>query len=57
MWSDACRFIHPHDACLQVYARFEVFTAVKSQVEVFWIVTPCTDVVQYQDEDGGSMDL
>jgi hypothetical protein len=30
------------------YQRFEVFTAVKIQVEVFWIVTPCRFVVGYQ---------
>jgi hypothetical protein len=23
-------------------ARFEVFTVVKFQVEVFWVVTPCS---------------
>jgi len=28
-------------------ARFEIFTAVKIQVEVFWIVTPCGVVVGY----------
>jgi hypothetical protein len=28
--------------------RFEVFTAVKIQVQVFWVVTPCNDVVGYQ---------
>jgi len=26
-------------------ARFEAFTEVKIQVEVFWIVTPCSVVV------------
>jgi len=26
-------------------ARFEVFTVVKIQVEVFWIVTPCSALV------------
>jgi len=29
-------------------ARFEVFIAVKIQVEVFWVVTPCGIVVGYQ---------
>jgi hypothetical protein len=29
-------------------ARFEFSTAMKDQVEVFWIVTPCSDVVGYQ---------
>jgi len=28
-------------------ATFEVFTAVKIQVEFFWIVTPCSAVVGY----------
>jgi hypothetical protein len=28
--------------------RFEVFKAVKIQVEVFWVVTPCGVVVRYQ---------
>jgi len=27
---------------------FEVFTAVKIQVEVFWVVTSCSVVVGYQ---------
>jgi hypothetical protein len=26
------------------YARFEVFTA-KFQIEVFWVVKPCRDVI------------
>jgi hypothetical protein len=29
-------------------AKFEVFTAVKFQIEVFWLVTPCSHVVGYQ---------
>jgi hypothetical protein len=29
-------------------ARFEVFMAVKIQVEVFWVVAPCSVVVGYQ---------
>jgi len=28
--------------------RFMVFTAVKAQVEVFWVVLPCSVVVGYQ---------
>jgi hypothetical protein len=28
--------------------RFEVFTAVKIQVEFFCVVTPCSDVIGYQ---------
>jgi len=28
--------------------RFEVFTAVKIQVEFFWVVTLCSDAVGYQ---------
>jgi hypothetical protein len=32
----------------QIYARFEVFTAVKIQVQVFWVVKPCSVVVGYQ---------
>jgi len=49
-------------------ARFEVFTAVKIQVEVFRVVTPCNVVIVYQrfggpncftlhPEDKGNMDL
>jgi hypothetical protein len=52
-------------------ARHEVFTAVKIQVQFFWVVTPCSVVeaasasetfVSYltryhNPEDGGSMDL
>jgi len=32
--------------------RFEVFTAVKVQVAVFWIVIPCSDVSEYQGFGG-----
>jgi hypothetical protein len=28
--------------------RFEAFTVVKIQVEVFWVVTPCNVMVVYQ---------
>jgi hypothetical protein len=28
--------------------RLEVFTAVRIQVEVLWVVTPCSVVVGYQ---------
>jgi hypothetical protein len=34
--------------CYNSRANFEVFTAVMIQVEVFWIVTPCSVVVGYQ---------
>jgi hypothetical protein len=27
------------------------------QVEVFWVVMPCSVVVEYRPEDGGSMDI
>jgi imidazoleglycerol phosphate synthase glutamine amidotransferase subunit HisH len=39
--------------------RFEVFTAVKIQVEVFLVVTPRNVMVGYQfhPEDGGSIEL
>jgi len=30
------------------WSRSEAFTAVKIQVEVFWVVTPCSVVVGYQ---------
>jgi len=52
---------------LQNDARFEIFTALMFQVEVFCIVTPCGFVVGYQRHrglcclhlqgEGGSMDL
>jgi len=29
-------------------AKFEAFMSVKIQVEVFWVVTPCSVVVGYQ---------
>jgi hypothetical protein len=32
--------------------RFEVFTAVKIQIVVFWVVTPYSDVVGYQHFGG-----
>jgi len=28
--------------------EFDIFTAMKIQVDVFWIVTPCNDVVGYR---------
>jgi hypothetical protein len=43
---------------------FEAFTVMMFQVEVYWVVTPCSVVVGYQRfrgpcclDDGGSMDL
>jgi hypothetical protein len=30
------------------YARFEVFTAIKIEVMVFWVLMPCSVVVGYQ---------
>jgi hypothetical protein len=30
------------------FACLDTFTAAKIQVEVFWVVTPCSDVVGYQ---------
>jgi hypothetical protein len=36
--------------------RLEVFTAMKIQVTVFWIVTPCSDVIGYR-RFGGSFCL
>jgi hypothetical protein len=32
---------------IKVVARFEVFTAMKIHVNVFGVVTPCSDVVGY----------
>jgi hypothetical protein len=36
--------------------RFEVFTVVKIQVKVFWIMTPCSVLVGYSEGEG-TMDL
>jgi hypothetical protein len=33
---------------LEKLARFEVFTVVKIQVKVFWVVKTCSVVVGYQ---------
>jgi len=33
-------------------ARFEALTAVMFQIEVFWVVTPCSDVVGYRHFGG-----
>jgi len=49
-------------------ANFEVFVAVKFQVEIFWVMTPCSVAAGYrrfgrpcflhlQREDGGSIDI
>jgi len=40
--------ISSFDANTFRFAAFEVFTAVKIQVEVFWVVTPCSVVVGYR---------
>jgi len=49
-----------------IHATFQAFTEVNIQVEVFWVVTPCSIVVGYyhfrsspflHPENGGSMDL
>jgi len=31
------------------YARFEVFTVIKSHVMVFWFVTQCSGVIGYHN--------
>jgi len=31
-----------------IYVRFEVFMAVKIQIEVFWVVMPCSVVLGYK---------
>jgi hypothetical protein len=28
--------------------RFEIFTAMKIQIVIFWVVTPCSNMVGYQ---------
>jgi len=33
---------------LNFSVRFEVITAVKIQIKVFWVVTPCSVAVRYQ---------
>jgi len=30
------------------FARLQIFTAIKIQVSLFWIVTRCSDVVGYE---------
>jgi hypothetical protein len=57
-----------NDKTRNLSSSFEAFTAVKFQVKVFWVVTPCSVVIGCQrfrgpyslnlhPEDGGSMDL
>jgi len=36
----------------KVIASLETFTAVMFQVEVFWVVEPCSDVVGYHPFEG-----
>jgi len=38
-----------------VTRNFEVLTAVKIQVDVFWVVAPCSAVVEYQRFLGGAL--
>jgi hypothetical protein len=33
-------------------SRFEAFTTVKFQVEIFWVLTPCSFVVRYKSFGG-----
>jgi hypothetical protein len=40
--------VSPFAGKLDMHMRFEVFMAVKIQVEVFWIVMPCSVVKGYQ---------
>jgi hypothetical protein len=40
----------------KMYARYEGFTVVKIQVKVFWVVTPCSVVVEYQ-QFGGTLKM
>jgi hypothetical protein len=35
-------------------AGIRVFTATKIHFAAFWVVAPCSDVVKYHPEDGGS---
>jgi hypothetical protein len=67
--SEIC--LSPSALCFQTPSTceiFEVFSAVKIQVEVFWVVKLCSDVVGYQcfgvscclllqGEDEGRIDL
>jgi hypothetical protein len=43
--------LHIHSFVTLVDTVFPVFTAVKIEVEVFWVVTPCSS---NDPEDGGS---
>jgi hypothetical protein len=57
------RYLVKHRCSRVDIAGFEAFTAVKIQVEVFWVMTPCSVAVRYPfqrsvvQEDGGNMDL
>jgi hypothetical protein len=42
------RLRYEFDTAVATAAKFEAFTAVKIQVDVFWVVTSCSDVVGYQ---------
>jgi hypothetical protein len=44
---DTLSFI-PIGILFETPARFEVFTAVKIQVYIFWVVTPCSAAVGYE---------
>jgi hypothetical protein len=50
----------PDETVIRVtYTDIEAFTAMKIQVEVFWVVTSCSVMVGYQRfraEDGGGTD-
>jgi len=33
---------------MTTFTRFEIFTAMKIQVVILWVMTPCSDVAGYQ---------
>jgi hypothetical protein len=44
---DVC-FCYVSPSCFKLDARFQVSTSANIQVEVFWVVTPCSVVAGYQ---------
>jgi len=50
---------HHHQGSIQTHDKAEKISSnfIGLQVEVFWIVTPCSSAVRYHPEDGGSTDV
>jgi hypothetical protein len=40
--------VYFHEISQSIFTRFDVLTAMKIQIAVFWVVTPCSEMAGYQ---------